>query len=143
MKEMKKKGRPLGEHEMEAKMKVIKAMRDMAAGHMGEKLKGLKKVTVASNDKEGLEAGLEKAKAMIGSGSDKERDDDMEDLEEDFGADLDHDDEEGEPLAHKMDVPHKESTECDPSELSEDELDAKLAELMALKNQMDAKKNRY
>ena len=54
----KKDPKKLSDHEQQAKMHVIQAMRDMAASQMGDKLKGLKKVTVASNDKAGLAAGL-------------------------------------------------------------------------------------
>ena len=40
----------------------------------GQDLHGLKKVTVAAKDKTGLEAGLEKAKEMLGGDSMEESD---------------------------------------------------------------------
>jgi hypothetical protein len=64
---MKKKGKkddidPTYKH---AKMGVLKHISDMASGAMGEDIKGLKKVTVASSDREGLEDGLETAKKLV------------------------------------------------------------------------------
>lgn len=64
---MKKKGKkddidPTYKH---AKMGVLKHISDMASGAMGDDIKGLKKVTVASSDREGLEDGLETAKKLV------------------------------------------------------------------------------
>jgi hypothetical protein len=49
----------------DAKMDVLKQIRDLAAGEMGNDVKGLKKVTVAAPDQEGLEKGLDKAKDIV------------------------------------------------------------------------------
>lgn len=56
--------------EQEAKMKVLGGMKDEADGDLLGKLQGLQKVSVASNDAEGLAAGLDKAKQMLGGQGD-------------------------------------------------------------------------
>jgi hypothetical protein len=52
-----------------AKMGVLKEIRDMAASDMGEEVKGIKKVTVAAPDEAGLKEGLEKAEEIVKSSS--------------------------------------------------------------------------
>lgn len=65
----KKKGeKPISKEYKDSKMSVLKALHDEMSRMMGDDLKGLKKVTVASDDKEGLEEGLDKAKDLIASG---------------------------------------------------------------------------
>lgn len=59
------KKRDLKPAEKHAKMHVLKHMRDEAAGEMGHKLGSLKKVSVMSDSKEGLEKGLDKAKQVV------------------------------------------------------------------------------
>lgn len=49
----------------EAKLKVLKHLKDMASGMMGSGLDKMKKVTVAAPDSKGLEMGLDKAKSMM------------------------------------------------------------------------------
>lgn len=63
-----------------AKMSILKEMRKMAMDDMGEGLKnGVKKVTVAAPDQEGLEAGLEKAEDLVeGMPLDKDYDQESE-----------------------------------------------------------------
>lgn len=51
----------------DAKMGVLKDIRDMAAGDMGDEIKGLKKVSVMASDRKGLEDGLNKAEDMVKS----------------------------------------------------------------------------
>ena len=60
----KKQGKLLSEPEKKAKLQALGGMRDMASQMMGNKLKNLKKVTVASNSPAGLKAGLHKAEDM-------------------------------------------------------------------------------
>ena len=60
------KKRDLSDVEKNAKMDVVKDMRDHAAKAMHGKLDGLKKVSVMSNSSEGLKAGLDKAKGILG-----------------------------------------------------------------------------
>lgn len=52
--------------EKEAKLSAIKGMRKMAGDMMADDMKSMKKVTVAAPDEESLEAGLEKAKELVG-----------------------------------------------------------------------------
>ena len=113
LKSLKVKKGNLAEVDQDARTAVLQSMREKAANSMGEKLKGLKKVSVASDSKPGLAEGLEKAKEML----------------------------EGESLEHEMsESPEVEAIEEEldqkpDSELSEEELDAKIAELVALKQQ--------
>lgn len=55
----------------EARMGILKDIRDMAMGSMGDEIKGLKKVSVMAEDKKGLEKGLETAKEVV-DGSEEE-----------------------------------------------------------------------
>lgn len=137
-------GHGLSDIERDAKMSVVDAMKEMANDEMSGRLNGLKKVSVASNSPEGLEKGLDKAKELVRKGPEASlHDSDMEDLEEDAHEDLDHDNEEGESPEHQEKVlGHlpEEDHEMAPGEeeseyghMSEDELDAKLQELMKLK----------
>ena len=59
-------GKFLKDDEIAAKKAVLKEINGILGDEMGSKLKGLKKVTVASPTKEGLEAGLDKAKEALG-----------------------------------------------------------------------------
>lgn len=73
---MKKKqeGKGLSDIQKEAKMNVVKDLRNYAADEMGKKLSGIKKVTVAAGSAEGLEEGLEKAKELAGLSEESEED---------------------------------------------------------------------
>jgi hypothetical protein len=87
----------------DAKMGILKQISDLAAGHMGNDIKGLKQVTVAAPDDEGVKAGLDVAKDVVGS----------PDLEQAAQVASDDDD--------------------DGDEMSEDEIDALIAALQAKK----------
>jgi rRNA maturation endonuclease Nob1 len=52
--------------EKNAKLGVLKEIKDMASKKMGEDVAGLKKVTVAAPDEKSLEEGLDKAKDLVG-----------------------------------------------------------------------------
>ena len=97
-----------GSMKKDAKLCVLKELRKMASDMMGEDLKGMKKVTVAAPDKASLKAGLEKAEEMMESEESPEMDE-MEESEE-------------------------ESSE----EMSADEIDAKIQELMEMKKKLSA-----
>ena len=60
------KKRSLPESERKAKMDVVKGLSDDMAEHMHKRMGGLKKVEVASDSKEGLNAGLDLAKEVAG-----------------------------------------------------------------------------
>lgn len=61
----KKKGNKLPKEYKDAKMGVLKALHKEMGDMMGEDMKGMKKVTVASPSEEGLEMGLEKAQELM------------------------------------------------------------------------------
>lgn len=88
MKQMKKMLEKNDEKEMsmkkDAKLSALHGLKKMATDLMGEDLKsnleGMKKVTVASPDKEGLKLGLEKAKDMV-SNQDETEESEMDENE--------------------------------------------------------------
>jgi len=93
-------------------MELIKSMGDMAS----EPIKGLKKVTVAAPDKEGLKKGLEKAEELVG-----------EEMPEEESEEVSEEQEE---------MPEEESEEESSEEgdsLSVEELEKKIRELEQLK----------
>lgn len=127
MKDMKKlmgSSKKLSPIESKAKMSVLEKLKQDMQDMMGEKVSGLKKVTVASPDKEGLEKGLDKAKELLGH----EQDPMVEEAEEEMGKDLDNDNEEGESEEHKEKVLGE-----DHESMSEEELDEKIQELLKQK----------
>ena len=152
MEKKKESGGEMSDNEKKAKFDAVKSMRDWASGLMGDKLKGLKKVEVASNSPEGLSAGLDKAKEIIGKNPGEDEDSDAGDDHElsDVESGDDRDDSEfsgdgSEDLDHEepgMDGAHTElhaSTSGDGEE-SEEELDKKLKELMAKKAALSIKR---
>jgi hypothetical protein len=65
--DLKKKGdKGLSDSDVTAKKAALGDLIDMAKDAMGSKLKGLKKVTVASNTEAGMEKGLDLAKKKLG-----------------------------------------------------------------------------
>lgn len=102
-----KSGKILSDNERQAKMDVLKSLDDEMSQEMGDKVKNLKKVTVASDSSQGLEKGLEKAKKLLAK-----------------------QDESAEPAEEEMD---ESSDEEESEDLSLDELDAKIRELEHLK----------
>lgn len=110
MEKMKKSGKELDPLEKEAKMSVVKAMRDAASDEMSDRLGSLKKVTVAADSKEGLEKGLDKAKELMDKMPESEE---MEDTEEDSEAE-------------------ESEEEC----MTPEKIDSKIKELLALKEKM-------
>jgi hypothetical protein len=101
--------------EKDAKVRAVQAMRKMASDEMAGPLKqlGAKKVSVMADSEEGLKEGLEKAEEIVEEGLPKKLDS-----------------EEGEEEMGEMEE------ECK----SPEEVDAKIAELEALKAKMLAKK---
>lgn len=95
--------------EKEAKMAAVSEMKKMAEDAMSEKLGGLKKVTVAAPDDESLKQGLEKAEDIVES-----------------------------KLGESEDESEMEDESEDESEMamSEEELDKKIQELLALKEKL-------
>lgn len=150
-----KKGKEMDPVHKQAKMSVVKDLQKSAEEMMGEGLKGLKKVTVASDSKEGLAHGLDKAKHILGAQEKGAPDDaDMEGLEEETGEDLDHDQERGEDqehvdkvlaMNHDHNKEHDEEMSPDEADDSSDheheELDRQLAELMKRKEALRSKRS--
>jgi len=60
-----KEGKTISPEKAKEKMSVLDELSSMMGGEMADKLKGMKKVTVAAKDSEGLKAGLEKAEEVI------------------------------------------------------------------------------
>lgn len=114
MEAMEKKGKsPLSEREKDAKLKVLDEMKGLAEDEISERLRGLKKVTVASDSKEGLKEGLEKAHELLEGQQEEE-------------AEHDPSPEEASEMAD-------EESEEESSEDEIEELEKKLAELKAKK----------
>lgn len=76
--EMLMKKKDMKPSEKHAKMGVLKDLKDSLADSMGDKLDGLKKVSVMSNSPEGLSAGLDKAKQLANKGQGMDQDSDMD-----------------------------------------------------------------
>jgi len=72
------KKRDLMPHEKKAKMDVVKDLRGVASDMLGDEMDGLKKVSVMSNSKEGLRAGLDKARHVMSDGEEHQMQKDAE-----------------------------------------------------------------
>jgi len=119
--------------EVKAKTGVLEQLKKDMQDMMGEKVAGLKKVTVASSDPKGLEEGLKKAKEMIHGGDEPdshlpEQEDESQDMDETEEHELSESPEE-EMSEHKdhmaMALGHDEEDEAG--------LDAKIQELLKKK----------
>lgn len=66
MRKKAEKGDVLSKSHAKAKSGILSELMDDMMGMEGDKVKGLKKVTVASNSPKGLEKGLDKAKELVG-----------------------------------------------------------------------------
>lgn len=107
----------LSEIEKKASSKVLGDLREHMKGIMGEKMAGLKKVTVASNTKEGLKKGLSTAEEVL----DKKP---IESAEEEISE------------SPEVEESEDESSEEHSADLSAEEIDAKIKELLALKEKL-------
>jgi len=125
MKEFFKSKKKISDNERDAKMGVLKEVSSMAGAAMGDKLKGLKKVSVASDSKEGLNKGLEKAKEMLNK--DLAANDEVEPAHFEGGA------EEGDAEGYPDEEQVGEDSDCEECPGCEKCIDAKLAELQAKK----------
>lgn len=113
--EMLKKKKEMSPVEKEAKMSIMKDIQDMASKAMGDKLGGLKKVTVASDSPSGLKEGLEKAEDMLEAKEETEMPEMMDDSEMEDEMSMDED-------------------------MSMEEIDQKLQELLDKKKALESKK---
>jgi hypothetical protein len=157
----KKKGHKLSDVERDAKMSVVNNMKDMASSMMGDHIKGLKKVTVASDSKEGLQSGLDKAKDLMDQYSEDGHSsmDDNENAMEQKPEHEVHDSGDGETgkedspedmderQEESMESPEEEKAEEDSGEedhedMDDEELNKKLEHLMNIKKKKEAKKHK-
>lgn len=104
-----------------AKLSVLKDLHKQASDAMTGDLKGMKKVTVAADSKDGLKEGLEKAEDMLGM----ENEDEGEDREYD-SADK--------ALGEQSEGFEDQQDESEP--MDEEEIEAKIQELLALKEKL-------
>lgn len=114
------KKNPADPKKLEAKAAMIKELMDTMKGGMADEIKhakGMKKVTVASNSPEGLEAGLDKAKELV-EGEEESSSEDLHDLEESSESEM------------------KEASESPADEKSEDE------KLSTVEKQLEDLKNK-
>lgn len=79
LKKKAKEGKTISPEKAKEKMSVLEELSSMMGGEMADKLKGMKKVTVAAKDDEGLKAGLEKAEEVL---DEKEEDEEAQDYSE-------------------------------------------------------------
>lgn len=118
--------KPVDKDKLAAKANMMKELSGLLGKDMAGDMGSLKKVTVASDSKEGLEAGLEKAKDVI------EKKPDMGDMLE--GLNDKHKDPDS--IEESDESPEEESSESESEESIEDEikkLEEKLAEMKAKK----------
>lgn len=79
----KKQKGPMHGPKMDAKAAMAKELSDSLGSDIMEGIKGMKKVTVASDSEEGLKEGLEKAEDVLESKMEDESEEEMEDESED------------------------------------------------------------
>lgn len=148
LKEKMKDGKKLSDSEMKAKMGVLDELKSMASDAMGEKIKGMQEVRVAAPDEEGLKEGLEKAEELIEAkdemmeedSENEQLEESLEDSDDDTPEDDDYETEPGRQPQEMGDIEEEHSEEDDSygdyEEMTEDELEAKIAELMKRKEKM-------
>lgn len=74
---------PQDEKKMKAKASMAKELSDTLGGDIAEDMKGMSKVTVASDSEQGLKKGLEKAEDVLENKMESEESEDMEEEKED------------------------------------------------------------
>jgi hypothetical protein len=119
MMQKKKEGKGMSETEVSAKKSVLGELKKLAQNAMGDKVKGLKKVTVAAPDAKSLKEGLETAEELVSP----------EESEEGSLEDM---------AKSGLEEVSEEMSEEDmmSEEMSEAELDAKIAELLKKKEEL-------
>jgi hypothetical protein len=101
--------------EKKAKLAALGEANKMASGMMKDGLSGLKKVTVASDSKEGLKKGLDKAEDLLGE----------KDEEDSIMGEKD-----------EAEMSEYEDMQDESEPMDEDEINAKIEELMKLKEKL-------
>jgi hypothetical protein len=123
-----KEGKKVKPEEMGAKKSVLQELRADMAEKMGSKLGGLKKVSVAAPDSEGLKKGLEKAEDLV------EGMEGLQDQSEEYSDGAEEEMLEEAEESDAMAMPEEMSEESD--RMSEDEIDAKIQELLLKKQKL-------
>lgn len=122
----KDKVKKLSDLEKKAKLDVLKDAYGVASGMLKDKVSGVKKVTVASDSKEGLKKGLEKGLEIIGKNESED--------EEIIGENESEDEEMGESDESKSEGYEDQQEESEPTSVAE--INAKIEELMKLKEKL-------
>jgi len=118
--------REMSPHEKEAKLSVLDSMKSLAEDEMKKRLGGMKKVSVTSDTKEGLEKGLDKAKSILDQEKlmSEESKDPTEEASEDTEA-----------------MAHMRSEDSEEEPMTEEEIDSKMRELQAMKDLLKSKRS--
>lgn len=111
----KDKVKKMSDLEKKAKLTPLKEANRIATDMLANKIKGLKKVTVASDSEEGLKKGLKKAEDLLGEHESE-------------------DEEMGESHEAKSEGYEDQQEESEP--MDEDEIDAEIERLMKLKEKL-------
>ena len=122
-------GKELSDNEKQAKSEVLKSLHGQASDILRVKLKGIKKVSVMSDSPEGLEKGLDKAKELLEAAQGSNGDNILE-----------HDSDEADEVEGEGAMEGDDSNGAEPEAESEDELDAKIQELLKKKEALKSKK---
>jgi chromosome segregation ATPase len=104
---------PADKEKLKAKANVMKDLSDLLSKDMGEDMASMKKVTVASDSKEGLEKGLEKAKHII------EKKPEMDESSE----------EEKKDLEESLESPEEEEKELEEGSEDSEDVDSEIKKL--------------
>lgn len=111
-------GKEISPVEKQATSSVLQDLMSYLSSMQGDKVKGMKKVTVASNDPKGLVEGLSKAKEMVGS-------------EEKPSEDESHEESMEDPMEESEESPEMEASEEHEEEHSPEEMKKQIAMLKA------------
>lgn len=143
-----KKQKKMTPNEMHAKMSALGGIKDEADKVMNDDVSGLpklKKVSVLSTDKHGLEEGLDKAKELVGEDGDDEHEGGVDELDKASREDNEMEEEKLHPGIHAevakhlmTTAPHDGDEHEDDEEVqpSLDAIEAKIAHLMEMKKHM-------
>jgi hypothetical protein len=126
MAKKKAEGKKLSPMEKKGKEDTLSSLIDDMMGMDGDKVKGLKKVTVASNSPKGLSKGLEKAKELIGNAPTGGLEDEEMPEHSEEGESMEEESAESPEMEAEEEA---EGTEEEPSEESADDIEAEIEKL--------------
>lgn len=121
----KDKMKSLSESEKKAKMTPLKEAHRMACDMLKDKVKGLKKVTIASDSEEGIKKGIKKAEEVFGMRKSED---------EEMGEHESEDEEMGEKDEAEASEYEDQQEESEP--MDEAEINAQIEHLMKLKEKL-------